>query len=100
MIIPLDCFYKDLDKSVNPKDYNFDHPDSLDFESAYDCLFKLLNGEVAAIPRYNFTTNSQEKEKDLVEPTEVILFEGILALYDERIRDLMQYMIYIHCDGK
>lgn len=30
----------------------------------------------------------------------MIVFEGILALYDERIRALMSYKIFIHCDGK
>jgi uridine kinase len=100
LIVPLDCFYKGLDKTkVNPKDYNFDHPDALDFGEAYNCLVKLMNGEKAAIPRYNFVTHSQEEEKDIVEPTEVILFEGILSLYDARIRDLMQYKIFMHCDG-
>lgn len=99
LIVPLDCFYKGLDKTkVNAKDYNFDHPDALDFDQAYECLLKLLNGEKAAIPRYNFVTHSPEEEKDIVEPTEVILFEGILSLYDARIRDLMQYKIFMHCD--
>jgi uridine kinase len=28
----------------------------------------------------------------------VILFEGILSLYDPRICDLMQYKIFMHCD--
>lgn len=32
-------------------------------------------------------------------PAQVIVFEGIMALYDERIRDLMSYKIFIHCDG-
>jgi uridine kinase len=36
---------------------------------------------------------------DEVDPTDVIMFEGILALYDERIRNLMQYKIFVHCDG-
>jgi uridine kinase len=35
-IISLDCFYKGIDKSVvEVKDYNFDHPDALDFDLAY-----------------------------------------------------------------
>lgn len=31
-------------------------------------------------------------------PAQVIVFEGIMALYDERIRELMSYKIFIHCD--
>lgn len=29
----------------------------------------------------------------------MIVFEGILSLYDERIRNCMSYKIFIHCDG-
>lgn len=39
-------------------------------------------------------------ETEEVTPSEIIMFEGILALYDQRIRDLMKYKIFIHCDGK
>lgn len=31
-------------------------------------------------------------------PSQVIVFEGILALYDERIRSCMAYKIFIYCD--
>ena len=33
LIVPLDCFYKSLDKTkTEARDYNFDHPDALDFD--------------------------------------------------------------------
>lgn len=32
-------------------------------------------------------------------PYTIIFFEGILALHDERIRNLMHYKFFIHCDG-
>ena len=41
----------------NPEDaktYNFDHPDALDFDKAYDCLISLLNLEETEIPIYDF----------------------------------------------
>ena len=39
LIISLDCFYKKLDKTkCDPKDYNFDHPDALDFDQAFECI--------------------------------------------------------------
>lgn len=41
-IISLDCFYKGLDKSVvDVKDYNFDHPDALDFDLAYEVTISI-----------------------------------------------------------
>ena len=50
------------------------------------------------IPVYSFKTHSREPQGELIEPREVIFFEGILALYDARIRNLMNFKIFIHCD--
>lgn len=33
-------------------------------------------------------------------PANVIFFEGLMAFYDKRIRDLFTYKIFINCDGK
>ncbi len=63
--------------------YNFDHPDSLDFDLCYEVLKKLAQKEDAEIPIYNFTTHSRESQWEKVQPSDVILFEGILALHDQ-----------------
>ena len=34
----------------------------------------------------------------LAHPTNIILFEGILALYDPRITNLMTFKIFVSCD--
>jgi len=100
-IVSLDSFYKGLDKSVvEVKDYNFDHPDALDFDLAYSVLLRLLEGSPADIPNYDFCTHNRTETWNLTMPTTVIFFEGILAFYDERIRNLMHYKFFIHCDGK
>ena len=40
----MDNYYKTVDRSlIDPKDYNFDHPDALDFDLMYDNLQDLLN---------------------------------------------------------
>jgi len=62
--------------------YNFDHPDSLDFDLCFEVLKKLLNKEDAEIPIYNFSKHAREKEWEKVKPSDIILFEGILALHD------------------
>lgn len=67
---------------------------------AFRVLSDLMRGQKAQIPKYCFTTHQRLKEVEEVEPTEIIMFEGIMALYDPRIRNLMKYKIFIHCDGK
>lgn len=84
LIISLDSFYRPVDKTKHKiEDYDFDHPAALDFDMAYQVLKDLLEGKQTKIPRYNFKTHSREEEYDLVEPCDVILFEGILALFSE-----------------
>ena len=75
LLIALDSFYKPLDKSKHrPQDYNFDSPDALDFDMAYDRLKALLRGDEVEIPQYCFVTHNRKPEVDRVAPTEVIIF--------------------------
>lgn len=44
-MVSLDSFYKSINlnylglgENVNPSEYNFDHPNALDFDLAYDTL--------------------------------------------------------------
>lgn len=43
-VIALDNFYKGLsdEDHANPENYDFDSPNALDFNQAYECLKKLL----------------------------------------------------------
>jgi len=38
----MDNFYLGCPEGVNPKDYDFDHPSSLNFEAINKCLKELL----------------------------------------------------------
>ena len=68
---------------------NYDHPNSFDTKLLYTQLKSLLNGSSIKEPVYDFKIhNRKENEYILVEPKKVIILEGILALYDKKIRDL------------
>ncbi|CAD8135432.1 unnamed protein product [Paramecium octaurelia] len=98
-ILSCDSFYKGVDKQfIDISQYNFDHPDSLDFDNAYEVISTLLSGRPASVPIYCFVNHKRLDQCQVVLPAQVIVFEGIMALYDERIRELMSYKIFIHCD--
>lgn len=85
---------------MNPTNYDFDHPNSLDFEAVYKCLKDLREMKVTRIPVYSFITNAKVPgEYKEIHPKHFVIFEGILAFYDERIRDLLDLKIFIHCDS-
>ncbi|XP_057309011.1 uridine-cytidine kinase 2-A-like [Hydractinia symbiolongicarpus] len=79
--------------------FNFDHPNAFDDELTLKCLHMLKQGKVATIPKYNFATHSREEEEETIYPADVILFEGILALYNKDIRDLLDMKIFVDTDS-
>lgn len=79
--------------------YNFDRPEALDIDLAYNHLKTLLNNEPIQMPIYDFTVSRRMKETKTVYPNKVIIFEGIFALHDKRIRDLMDLKLFVDLDG-
>jgi uridine kinase len=98
----MDSFYKPLTKDEQARAhmsrYNFDHPDAFDFDLLLDTLKKLKNAEDVRIPHYSFVTHSRLETTDLIHRPEIILFEGIFALYDERIRNQMDMKVFVDTD--
>lgn len=47
------------EQTQNVKDYNFDHPNALDFDLAFAVINELLLGKDCHIPIYDFTTNDR-----------------------------------------
>lgn len=78
---------------------NYDHPDSFDVDLLYKQLVELLDGKTISEPVYDFCEhNRKDNEFITVEPKKVIILEGILALYDERIRNLANIKIFVESD--
>lgn len=100
-VIAEDNYYNDQSNLTieERKKTNYDHPSSFDVELLYGQLKNLLAGETIAEPVYDFTIhNRKENEYITVEPKKVIILEGILALYDERIRNLADIKIFVESD--
>lgn len=54
----MDNFYKELPEGTNPRDYDFDHPKSLDMNHLYKTLLEIFDKGEAKINLYDFRTNS------------------------------------------
>ena len=57
-------------------EYDFDHPDSFDFDLIYKTLEMLKKGKQVNIPIYNFTTHSREQTQQRIYGANVVIFEG------------------------
>jgi uridine kinase len=96
-LIEQDSYYKDLsnlDFEARAA-INFDHPDSVDFPLMKSHLADLVMGKNVNIPIYDFTSHTRKKETMLVEKNHIIIMEGILALFDQDIRELMDIKLYV-----
>ena len=101
VVIPQDSYYKDsshLPMEERQK-VNFDHPDSIDFDLLNEHLHALRCGRSIEQPVYSYLTCSRSRTETIkVNPAEVIIIEGILALYDQKLRDMMDLKIFVDTD--
>lgn len=97
-IISLDNFYKGITDGTDPKDYNFDHPNAFDIDQCVQTMKELKTGKPVQIPIYDFVTHKRKTETKSVNYADVILFEGIFALYWPELRALMDIKIFISTD--
>ena len=96
-LIEQDSYYKDLSNLTieERSSVNFDHPDAIDFTLMRDNLNVLMSGNAIDVPIYDFTTHTRGNESRKVEKHHIIILEGILALFDQIIRDMMDIKIYV-----
>jgi uridine kinase len=100
-IIDHDSYYRDhSDLTVEQRRaINFDHPDALDNDLLVAHLTELRAGRAVDIPIYDFKTDSRLGERRHVEPTRIIIVEGILVFVEERVRRLLDVRIFVDTDA-
>ena len=96
-VIPQDSYYND--QSHLPLDVrkrtNFDHPDAFEWPLFAHQIQELKEGRAIEQPTYSYITCTRLSETVHVEPKDVIIIEGIMALYDKKLRDLMDLKIFV-----
>ncbi len=96
-----DNYYRDVDWSGDPAllRHNFDHPSALDTELYVEHLLALKRGEGVEMPLYDFVHHRRKKESRHVAPRSVVLAEGILLLAEPRVREHLDFKIYVDTDA-
>jgi len=77
---------------------NYDHPDSLETELLVEHLHALIHGAAVEIPRYDFAVHNRCETTDPAGPKPVILIEGVLALAEPTLREVMDLKIFVDTD--
>ena len=98
VLFPLDYYYRDLAhlSKAERDGYNFDHPASLEQALIVEQLSALRAGRAIQRPNYDFSTHSRVAgHTDHIEPRNVIIVEGILALHYADLLPLYDYTVYV-----
>ena len=62
-------------------------------------LRALKNGQTILCPVYDYTVHNRSDKVIEIKPSRIILVEGILVLYDPRVRDLLDIKVYVEADA-
>ena len=81
------------------EDYNFDRPEALDLDLAYQHLLELKEGKTIDMPVYSFNVSKRMNYTQKVSPKKVIIFEGIFSFCEKKIRDLMDIKLFFDLDS-
>ncbi|QSX06443.1 uridine kinase [Sedimentibacter sp. zth1] len=100
-ILEQDSYYKDqshLSFEQRCKS-NYDHPLAFDTDLFIKHIKNLKKGQAIDKPIYDYEIHNRRKETKIIEPKDIIIVEGLLIFYDERVRDLLDIKIFVDTDA-
>jgi uridine kinase len=96
-LIELDSYY--IERSDEPLEVraaaNYDHPDAFDWELLNDHIAALSAGATVQVPIYDYSIHDRSDRYETVHASKVIVVEGILVLWEPRVRDRFDLKIFI-----
>ena len=100
-IIKQDDYYKDqshlsFEERVKT---NYDHPFAFDNDLLVEQLKKLKEGKSISKPTYDYTQHTRSDVVETITPRDVYILEGLFVLYDEKIRDLCDILVFVDTDA-
>jgi uridine kinase len=96
-IVLMDSYYRD--RGSVPLEaraaINYDHPDAFDEALLVEQLEALKAGRAIEQPVYDFTRHERRRDRVPVEPSRVVILEGILVLALESVRALLDLKLFV-----
>jgi uridine kinase len=78
---------------------NFDHPQSLESSLLLHHVRELKQGRAVEIPMYDFKIHRRSPQTRRVEPTTIVVVEGILIFSEEELRDELDLKLFVDTDA-
>ncbi|KAG0001493.1 hypothetical protein BGZ80_007410 [Entomortierella chlamydospora] len=104
VLLSMDSFYRDLTEEeleiAHRNDWDFDSPNSYDYDLLLETITKLKEGKKVDVPIYDFETHKRVPNKaNTVYGANVIIFEGIFGLYDKKVLEMMDLKVFVDTDA-
>ena len=100
-VIKHDDYYKALDDMPFEErcKQNYDHPDAYDTPLMIEHLKELKAGRAVECPVYDFKVHNRSDRIRKVEPTHVIVVDGILIFAEPELRRLFDIKLFVDTDA-
>lgn len=99
-VFVMDNYYHPIENQFLDENghYNFDLPTALNEEQLSDDLHRLVRGETITVKEYHFNAPPDKNVLLSVEPSELIIVEGLFLFHYERVRQALDFSIFIDVD--
>jgi uridine kinase len=98
----LDNYYLAKERQVTDKNgvINFDLPTALDTDKMETDFLHLLSGETIEQSLYRFNNPASKKETIRIEPSELLIVEGLFVMHYPFISEVLNYSVFLSVDPK
>lgn len=99
-LLSQDNYYKTIDQQTQDENSieNFDIPSSLDLDKFYQDVLRLRDGHSLEITEYTFNNSDAEPKIFRVPAAPVVLLEGIYALHNPALYDIIDLKVFIDAE--
>ena len=94
-VVHHDSYYKYQDRPFEERcKQNYDHPDAFETDLMVEQLKELKAGKAIRCPVYSYADHQRTEETELIQPSKVVIVEGILSL-----REMLDIKIFVETDA-
>ncbi len=96
-ILSMDNYYKPRTQQVYDENgvQNFDLVDSIDTQTFFKDIIRLVSGETIVKEEYTFNNSLADADMITIKPAPVMILEGLFVMHMKDLRSLLDLKIYI-----
>ena len=99
-VFSMDNYYRPIDQQFVDEQgkVNFDLPSALNKEQLVSDLTALKNGSSVELKEYHFNAPPNKNVLITLEPSDLIIIEGLFLFEYQEVKELLDYSIFMHVD--